>query len=131
MTRWRSKLSVGLTLAPLVAAVALAGCESSAPNPELSGKMDNAAAGAIWIGRSGCGSCHQIPGISNADGMVGPPLIHFSQRTIIAGYLPNTRGNLTRWIQHPQQVAPGNAMPDAGLTDRQAKDIAAYLSGLK
>ena len=131
MTRRRHKWSVGVTLAGLCCAGALAGCESSAPNPETSAEMDNAAAGSIWITRSGCGSCHQIPGVSNADGLVGPPLIHFSQRTIIAGYLPNTREKLTRWIQHPQQVAPGNAMPEAGLTERQAKDIAAYLSGLK
>ena len=131
MTGWRSKLPVAGSWAALGCALALAGCGSSAPNPEVAGKMNDAAAGAIWIGRSGCGSCHQIPGVSNADGMVGPPLVHFSQRTIIAGYLPNTRENLARWIQHPQQVAPGNAMPEAGLTERQAKDIAAYLYGLK
>ena len=71
------------------------------------------------------------PGIMHASGLVGPPLIHFSKRTIIAGYLPNTRANLARWIQHPQQVAPGNAMPDAGLTDKQARDITTYLYGLK
>ncbi len=66
----------------------------------------------------------------HASGLVGPPLIHFSRRTIIAGYLPNTRDNLIHWIQHPQQVAPGNAMPDASLTEKQARDIAAYLYGL-
>jgi cytochrome c1 len=66
----------------------------------------------------------------HADGLVGPPLIHFSKRTIIAGYLPNNGDNLTHWIQHPQQIAPGNAMPDAGLTQQQAHDIAAYLYGL-
>ena len=131
MTRRFSRRSPGVFLALLGCVATLAGCGPSAPNPELSGKISSAAAGSIWISRSGCGSCHQIPGIMHADGLVGPPLIHFSQRTIIAGYLPNTRENLTRWIQHPQQVAPGNAMPEAGLTERQAKDIAAYLSGLK
>ncbi|WP_242098577.1 c-type cytochrome [Sphingomonas sp. CROZ-RG-20F-R02-07] len=109
----------------------LGGCGSSAAKPEQSSTVSDAAAGAIWISRSGCGSCHQIPGIMHASGLVGPPLIHFSQRTIIAGYLPNTRANLARWIQHPQQVAPGNAMPDAGLTDKQARDITTYLYGLK
>ena len=131
MTMRRKMRSATLAGAALACAGALAGCGPSAPNPEGLSRISNAAAGAIWISRSGCGSCHQIPGVMHADGMVGPPLIHFSQRTIIAGYLPNTQPNLTRWIQHPQQVAPGNAMPEAGLTERQAKDIAAYLDGLK
>ncbi|MBA3895697.1 MAG: c-type cytochrome [Sphingomonadaceae bacterium] len=112
-------------------ALLLGGCAPSAPKPERSGKISDREAGAIWISRSGCGSCHQIPGIMHANGLVGPPLIHFSKRTIIAGYLPNTRDNLTHWIQHPQQFAPGNAMPDAGLTDQQAHDIVAYLYGLE
>ena len=108
-----------------------AGCGPSAPKPERSSSIRDAKAGAIWISRSGCGSCHQIPGIMHANGLVGPPLIHFSKRTIIAGYLPNTKDNLTRWIQHPQKIAPGNAMPEAGLTERQARDISAYLLGLE
>ena len=121
---------VALQSAAVAAALLLGACQSSAPRPEDT-QISDAAAGAIWITRSGCGSCHQIPGIANANGLVGPPLIHWSQRTIVAGYLPNTRDNLVRWIQHPQQVAPGNAMPEAGLTQKQASDIAAYLSGLK
>ncbi|MDQ2802157.1 MAG: c-type cytochrome [Pseudomonadota bacterium] len=109
----------------------MGGCGPSAPKPERSNEISDTEAGAIWISRSGCGSCHQIPGIMHATGLVGPPLIHFSKRTMIAGYLPNTRQNLVHWIQHPQQIAPSNAMPDAGLTERQARDIAAYLYGLK
>jgi cytochrome c1 len=120
-------------LRPIAAALfcMLSACQSSAPKPEGDAHVAAAQAGAIWITRSGCGSCHQIPGIANANGLVGPPLIHWSKRTIVAGYLPNTRDNLVRWIQHPQQVAPGNAMPEAGLTEKQASDIAAYLSDLK
>lgn len=117
--------------AGLAAALLVAGCGSTAAKPEQDARVGAAHAGAIWIARSGCGSCHVIPGIEHANGMVGPPLIHWSQRTIIAGYLPNTRGNLTRWIQHPQQVAPGNAMPEAGLTQQQAAAIAAYLLTLQ
>lgn len=113
------------------AALLLSGCGTSAPNPERAKGIGDAAAGAIWISRSGCGSCHQIPGIMHADGLVGPPLLHFSKRTIVAGYLPNTKENLIRWIQHPQRLAPGNAMPEAGLTRKQASDIAAYLGGLE
>jgi cytochrome c1 len=63
----------------------------------------------------------------HANGMVGPPLVHFAHRTIIAGLLPNTPANLVRWVQYPQQVVPGNAMPNGGLDDQQARDVAAYL----
>jgi len=132
MTGTRSRFAACLIWMILASpAWILAGCGPSVPKPERSSKIGDARAGAIWISRSGCGSCHQIPGIMQASGFVGPPLIHFSKRTMIAGYMPNTRENLTHWIQHPQQVAPGNAMPDAGLTDQQARDIAAYLLGLE
>jgi cytochrome c1 len=79
----------------------------------------------------GCGSCHTIPGVHNANGLVGPPLIYFSRRTMIAGELPNTQENLVRWVKHPRQVEPKTAMPDLGLDDDQAYDIAAYLYTLR
>jgi cytochrome c len=121
------KISGSLLLAGLLG---LAGCgqREGAPNWP---KIGDAAQGAIAIGRSGCGSCHLIPGIQHADGLVGPPLAHFSERTIIAGVLPNTPPNLVQWVQHPQQVVPGNAMPDGHLTDQEARDIAAYLLTLR
>ncbi len=131
MTGTLSRLSARLIWILALPTLLLAGCGPSAPKPERSTTIGDAEAGAIWISRSGCGSCHQIPGIMHANGLVGPPLTHFSKRTIIAGYLPNTQENLIRWIQHPQQLAPGNAMPDAGLTDQQARDIAVYLLGLE
>jgi cytochrome c1 len=68
-----------------------------------------------------------MPGVEDANGLVGPPLATFSRRTMIAGLLPNTPPNLVLWLQHPQSVTPGNAMPDLGLTDVQARDIAAFL----
>ena len=39
----------------------------------------------------------------------------------------NTPDNLVRWISHPQEVDPGNVMPDLGVPDAVARDIAAYL----
>ena len=114
----------------LAAGALLAGCGAKAMGPQRL-VIGDAAHGAIWITREGCGSCHQIPGIMHAQGLVGPPLYHFSQRTIVAGYLPNTPANLVHWIQDPQGVAPGNAMPDGDLDTQQARDIAAYLYTLK
>ena len=113
-----------------LAALALAGCGVRASGP-VRPAIGDAHRGEIWISREGCGACHIIPGVMQAQGLVGPPLIHFSQRTIVAGYLPNTPANLVRWIQHPQELAPGNAMPDGHLTDQQTRDIAAYLYTLR
>ena len=122
---------VALRFAALLATAAvLAGCGAQERGP-VRPRIGDAAHGAIWISREGCGSCHQIPGVMHADGLVGPPLVHFSKRTIVAGYLPNTPANLAHWIQDPQGVAPGNAMPNGGLDTQQARDIAAYLYTLK
>ena len=59
--------------------------------------------------------------------MAAPPLDRFYQRSYIAGRLSNTSENLSKWIQSPQEIDPGNAMPDLGVTADEAKDIAAYL----
>lgn len=79
----------------------------------------------------GCGGCHTIPGVSNASGNVGPPLNRFGSRTYIAGMLSNTPSNLVRWLRDPQGVVPGNAMPNMGISEAQARDIAAYLYTLR
>ena len=52
-------------------------------------------------------------------------------RYYIAGYMANTPENLARWVASPQEVQPGNAMPDLGVTAEQAEDIAAYLYTLR
>jgi cytochrome c1 len=109
----------------------LAGCEGPSQPPAPVAANGDAARGAVVMVRQSCGACHEIPGIQDADGLVGPPLVHFSRRTMIAGLLPNTPGNLQRWLQHPQAVTPGNGMPDLGLSDRDAEDAAAYLDKLR
>lgn len=83
------------------------------------------------IRRYGCGTCHSIPGVPGATASVGPPLDKLGARTYLAGELTNTPPNLIRWIQHPQQVEPKTAMPDLGVTDQDARNIAAYLYTLR
>ena len=110
----------------------LTGCGDNTPaDAQTMSGPGNAQRGRQLIMDYGCGSCHTIPGINNADAMVGPPLISWSRRIYIAGMLRNTPTNLATWIQHPQQIVPGNAMPDMGITPRQAQDMAAFLYTLK
>jgi cytochrome c len=87
--------------------------------------------GRAAIGRYGCGSCHDIPGIRSARGTVGPPLERIAVRTYLAGRLSNSPANMMRWIRHPQLVEPGTAMPEMGVTDGDARDIAAFLYTLR
>ena len=114
-----------LVLGVLALALAGAGCGSSGAHVDVPG--GDASRGASLIGAYGCGSCHQIAGIDGADGQIGPPLEHFAGRRYIAGRLPNDLGNLLRWLQDPQAVEPGTVMPDLGIAEPQARDIAAYL----
>jgi cytochrome c1 len=130
MRRRKGHLRSAAGGAVLLAALCLAfaGCSggrSIAPYTVATG--GNSAHGKTLIESKGCGACHVIPGIREARGLVGPPLYFFSRRTIIAGELPNTPENLVRWLKNPPQIEPGTAMPDLGLTDQQARDVAAYL----
>lgn len=111
---------------PLIALLALAGCGSSASAP-----TGDASAGQALILKLGCGSCHTIPGIVDANGMVGPPLAHIASRQYVAGVLRNTRDNMVHWLRFPQQVVPGNAMPDLAISEADGESIAAYLETLK
>ena len=79
----------------------------------------------------GCGSCHRIPGVAGATGTVGPPLESVAVRSYLAGRLPNTPANLIRWVQHPHAIDPHTAMPELGMTDADARDVAAYLETLR
>jgi cytochrome c len=87
--------------------------------------------GAQIIDQYRCGACHVIPGIHNARGMVGPPLMYFGERTFVAGEVPNTPENLVRWIRAPESIEPATAMPNLGLSDQEARDVAAYLYTLR
>lgn len=89
------------------------------------------AKGRQLISSKGCGSCHTIPGVNGANGLVGPPLIYFARRTYIAGELPNQPDNLVRWVKSPQSVEPNTAMPNVGLSQEQAVNVAAYLYTLQ
>lgn len=81
---------------------------------------------ALFIAK-GCGGCHSIEGVAQANGLVGPPLTGIAERSIIAGTLANNPANLQQWISAPQSVLPGNAMPDIPMTAAETRDIAAFL----
>lgn len=81
--------------------------------------------------RYGCTSCHVIPGVRRARGYVGPPLTAWSQRRFIAGESPNRPEVLIQFIRNPQSIRPGSGMPNVGVDERDARNMAAYLYQLK
>ena len=87
--------------------------------------------GRALIEKTGCGACHEIPGVTGASGQVGPSLAQVGRRAVIAGVLPNTPVHMVRWIETPQSIVPGNAMPNMEINDHDARDVAAYLYTLR
>ena len=119
----------GAVAGAAIAVAALTAC-NSADKPATS-TLGNAKLGKEAIEKYGCGSCHTIPGVKEADALVGPPLTKFSERSFIAGQLANTEENLARWVRDPQGVEPGTAMPNLGVSEEDARNIAAYISTIK
>jgi cytochrome c1 len=110
-----------------MSAVAAAGDPAAATpsNPVLAD--GDAARGKRILAQYACQSCHRIPGVTGSEVDVGRPLEQLAKRRLIAGSLPNTRDNLMRWIRNPQAIDPDAAMPNMGVTERDALDISAYL----
>jgi len=115
----------------VVVLAAPSACSTLSPTPPAEVPNGDPGRGAELISRYGCGSCHTVPGVKGADGLVGPPLTRFGSRSYIAGELVNSGPNLQRWIMDPQGVEPGTAMPNLGVTATDAQDIAAYLFTLE
>jgi cytochrome c1 len=111
--------------------MALTACACSPRRQVWTPPVGDAERGSLIFGRQACGTCHTVRGRLQSDGVAGPPLTGFASRSVIAGVLPNTPPNLVRWLKSPQSVTPGNAMPDVGLTEQQARDVAAYLYTLR
>lgn len=91
----------------------------------------DARRGRELINQYACTACHTVPGVASTKPQVGPPLAGYATQQLIAGALANTPDNLARWLREPQRIDPLTAMPDLGVTDAHARDIAAYLGTLR
>ena len=119
-----------LTICVGAALLLLAACDRDDNHLDLVAG-GNAERGAAAVRRYGCGSCHTIPGIRGANGLVGPPLAGIASRMYVGGVLTNTPDHMIAWLENPKSWAPKTAMPDLGVTHGDAVNIASYLYTLK
>lgn len=117
-----------LCLAGLCLALLAACSEREAPRQVSGG---DPARGLRLMAQYQCTACHAIPEVPGAAGNAGPPLELFGRRNYIAGGIPNIAPNLVRWLDNPQAVKPGTAMPDLGVSPDEARHMAAYLYTLR
>ena len=90
-----------------------------------------AQAGYHYVTSGQCSACHNIGG-TPASATVGPDLTHLaSRRSIAAGTLPMSKGNLYGWVQDPQSIKPGAKMPTIGMEPKDLHAVVAYLETLK
>lgn len=109
--------------------------QAQTPNPQI-------AAGQALFKTKGCATCHAINGY--AYGNKAPDLTNFGIRTsLAAGVADNTPENLTNWLRNPQELKPGNYMPNlwplpeevesqaqAAQIDEEIAALVAYLESL-
>jgi cytochrome c1 len=107
--------------------VNLASQRSAARNVAEALTGGDATKAPLLMRRFGCSGCHTIPGIPGADGQVGGRLTDLRHQVYIGGVAPNTSQNLVMWIVSPQTFSPHSAMPETGISEAQARDVAAYL----
>jgi cytochrome c2 len=110
---------MSLRLALLFLLTSMLGCMRSEHSEEAKRGQDH-------IQYYGRGSCHTIPGVPGAHATVGPPLDQMANEVTSRESCP-----IRRPIQHPEQIHPGTAMPELGVTPQDAKEIAAYLEELR
>jgi cytochrome c oxidase subunit 2 len=99
--------------------------------PAAAPRTPEQLAGLRYISTRECATCHNISG-TPASATFGPDLTHFaSRRSIAAGTMPMSTGNLYGWVADPQSQKPGTKMPTVGLEPAELHAVVAYLETLK
>lgn len=117
------------TVVVAVVSALLAAC--GAPPAPRGVAGGNAELGRRLIEQYQCGACHAIPGVAAAGGSAGPPLEGFGKRSYIAGRFANMPEALVHWLIDPPAHKPGTTMPNLGLSETEARHMAAYLYTLQ
>jgi cytochrome c2 len=110
-----------------------AGCDREpAPDEAITRTSAGSAdRGLRLVAHYQCANCHEIPEVPGHRNGMGPSLEAFGRSSYIAGHVPNVPSLLQQWLESPQSLVPGTAMPDLGVSEEDARDMTAYLLSLK
>jgi cytochrome c2 len=131
MEEWMPRLALSEKDASDIAAYLTA----SAPPSDDERPMGDAERGKSLAGSRGCFACHEFTGASRAEGAatipnlsqkeLGPTIVRAPDlRFVRDRFRPDA---LVQWIFDPSSVMKGALMPTLGLSEEDAKDLAAYL----
>jgi len=125
-TRISTCLSTG---ALLVCAALASGCAKEKPASRVAG--GDPERGRLLVQQYQCAACHFIPEVQGPNGDAGPSLQSMGRMSYIAGSIPNQPENMIRFLQNPPAVKPGTLMPALGISNDEARHMAAFMYSLK
>ena len=126
----RASLPTRLTTAALLCAAALAsGCAKEEPASRVVG--GDPERGRLLVQQYQCAACHFIPEVQGPNGDAGPSLQYMGRLSYIAGSIPNQPENMIRFLQNPPAVKPGTLMPALGISEDEARHMAAFMYTLR
>ena len=117
------------TGALLCAAVLASGCAKEEPVSRVAG--GDPERGRLLVQQYQCAACHFIPEVQGPNGDAGPSLESMGRLSYIAGSIPNQPENMIRFLQNPPAVKPGTLMPALGISNDEARHMAAFMYSLK
>jgi len=112
----------------LCAALASACGEQDAGRKVVGGDPEK---GRLLAQQYQCAACHFIPEVQGANGDAGPSLQYMGRLSYIAGGIPNQPENMVRFLKNPPAVKPGTLMPNLGVSDEEARHMAAFMYTLQ
>jgi cytochrome c2 len=115
------------SLAASLAALAASACSDPQVPAHMAVPGGDARRGHQLVLNYGCGTCHSIDRVGEARGIVGPRLERMAERTMLAGMVANVPRNMVAWLVDPPAIDPDTAMPNMGISEAEARDIAAFL----
>lgn len=87
--------------------------------------------GRLLVQQYQCAACHFIPEVQGAGGDAGPSLEYMGRLSYIAGGLPNQPDHMIRFLMNPPAVKPGTLMPALGISEPEARHMAAFMYTLR
>jgi cytochrome c2 len=127
--QYQGKTSLSRLGALLICAVLASACSKQESGSQV--ERGDPQRGRLLVQQYQCAACHFIPEVQGANGDAGPSLQHMGRLSYIAGSIPNTPENMIRFLQNPPALKPGTLMPALGISEEEARHMAAFMTTLR